>query len=55
MAWRRRGSGCLTGRAGNIEGPSTDLAADKTAFGSERSQRWFGKTWRATQTGSPPA
>ena len=41
--------------AGNIEGPSTDLVADKTAFGSERSQRWFGKTWRATQPDPPPA
>jgi sulfide:quinone oxidoreductase len=41
--------------AGNIEGPSTDLAADKTAFGSERSQRWFGTTWRATQPDQPPA
>ena len=41
--------------AGNIEGPSTDLVADKTAFGSERSQRWFGKTWLATQQDPPPA
>ena len=41
--------------AGSIEGPSTDLVADKTAFGSERSQRWFGKAWRATQPGPPPA
>ena len=27
--------------AGVLEGPSTDLAADKTAFGSDRVHRWF--------------
>jgi sulfide:quinone oxidoreductase len=41
--------------AGDLEGPSAELAADKRAFGSERVRRWFGKTWYATQEGSPPA
>lgn len=31
--------------AGGLEGPSTDLAADKTAFGSERIHRWFNRSW----------
>jgi sulfide:quinone oxidoreductase len=35
---------------GDLEGPSTDLAADKISFGSERTRRWFGKTWHATQS-----
>jgi hypothetical protein len=39
----------------DIEGPSADLVADKTAFGSERSRRWFGQTWHATQPEPPPA
>jgi hypothetical protein len=34
---------------GDMEGPSADLVADKIAFGSERSHRWFGKPWHATQ------
>jgi sulfide:quinone oxidoreductase len=34
---------------GDLEGPSAALAADKAAFGSERTRRWFGKTWHATQ------
>lgn len=34
--------------AGDLEGPSAGLAADKAAFGSERIRRWFGRTWRAT-------
>jgi sulfide:quinone oxidoreductase len=38
---------------GGLEGPSTDLAGDKAAFGSERIRRWFGRTWQATQPGSP--
>ena len=33
--------------AGDLEGPSADLVADKTAFGSERVSRWFGRDWRA--------
>jgi sulfide:quinone oxidoreductase len=35
--------------AGDLEGPSAGLAADKTAFGSERIRRWFGRPWPATQ------
>lgn len=35
--------------AGDIDGPSSDLVADKTTFGSERSRRWFGRTWHPTQ------
>ena len=38
---------------GDIDGPSADLAADKVAFGSQRTRRWFGKTWHATQPGLP--
>lgn len=38
--------------AGDLEGPSADLVADKTAFGSERAQRWFGRTWLATESGA---
>lgn len=30
---------------GGLEGPSPDLAADKTAFGRSRIQRWFGRDW----------
>ena len=30
---------------GSIEGPSTELTADKTAFGTERIRRWFGREW----------
>jgi sulfide:quinone oxidoreductase len=40
---------------GDLEGPSADLVADKTAFGPERIRRWFGRTWHATQAGSLPA
>ena len=38
---------CLSGQvpAGALEGPSPDLAADKTAFGSERIHRWFNRSW----------
>ncbi|MFC6341628.1 NAD(P)/FAD-dependent oxidoreductase, partial [Nocardioides hankookensis] len=31
--------------AGDLVGPSTDLVADKTAFGAERVSRWFGREW----------
>lgn len=31
--------------AGVLEGPSTDLVADKVAFGSERIRRWFDRSW----------
>jgi sulfide:quinone oxidoreductase len=30
---------------GALEGPSLELAADKTRFGAERIQRWFGRDW----------
>jgi sulfide:quinone oxidoreductase len=30
---------------GALEGPSVDLAADKTRFGAERIERWFGRAW----------
>jgi sulfide:quinone oxidoreductase len=40
---------------GDLDGPSADLAADKTAFGSERTRRWFGKPWHATRPAPPPA
>jgi sulfide:quinone oxidoreductase len=35
--------------SGGLEGPSPDLVADKSAFGSDRSRRWFGRAWQATQ------
>jgi sulfide:quinone oxidoreductase len=37
----------LTGEApvGDIQGPSTALAASKVEFGSSRIQRWFDRTW----------
>ena len=31
--------------AGEFEGPSLDHAADKSAFGSSRIKRWFGRDW----------
>lgn len=31
--------------SGVLEGPSTDLVADKVAFGSERIRRWFDRSW----------
>jgi sulfide:quinone oxidoreductase len=34
---------------GGLEGPSTDLAADKSDFGSERIARWFGREWTPIQ------
>ncbi len=40
---------------GDLEGPSADLAADKVSFGSQRTRRWFGKTWHATRPDPPPA
>jgi sulfide:quinone oxidoreductase len=30
---------------GALIGPSADLAADKTAFGTDRIRRWFGREW----------
>jgi sulfide:quinone oxidoreductase len=41
--------------AGDLDGPSGDLVADKAAFGSDRIRRWFGRTWQASQPGLPPA
>jgi sulfide:quinone oxidoreductase len=41
--------------AGDMEGPSAALAADKASFGAERTRRWFGKTWQATVPAPPPA
>lgn len=31
--------------SGSLQGPSRDLAADKTAFGAIRVSRWFGRLW----------
>jgi sulfide:quinone oxidoreductase len=31
--------------AGELEGPSAEIAADKDEFGSSRVQRWFDRTW----------
>ena len=31
--------------AGTLDGPSTDLVRDKTAFGSDRARRWFDTAW----------
>ena len=33
--------------AGDLEGPSAELVADKAAFGSDRVQRWFNRSWHA--------
>jgi sulfide:quinone oxidoreductase len=30
---------------GTLEGPSLEIAADKTTFGAERAARWFGRDW----------
>jgi sulfide:quinone oxidoreductase len=37
----------LSGKApvGDIEGPSVEIARDKSEFGSSRIQRWFGRAW----------
>ena len=39
----------LSGQAptGDMEGPSSEIAADKVKFGSDRIQRWFGRSWVA--------
>ena len=31
---------------GSITGPDTGLAADKLAFGADRAQKWFGRSWQ---------
>ena len=33
---------------GALEGPSTEIAADKIEFGTSRIQRWFGREWHGT-------
>jgi sulfide:quinone oxidoreductase len=35
---------------GWLEGPDAEFAADKSAFGTERIQRWFGKSWTGIDT-----
>jgi NADPH-dependent 2,4-dienoyl-CoA reductase/sulfur reductase-like enzyme len=37
----------LAGRtpSGDLEGPSSALAADKAAFGTDRIRRWFDRDW----------
>jgi sulfide:quinone oxidoreductase len=37
----------LSGKApvGDLEGPSRQIAADKTDFGTQRIERWFDRTW----------
>jgi sulfide:quinone oxidoreductase len=30
---------------GEFDGPSTAFAAEKLEFGTDRIQRWFGRTW----------
>jgi sulfide:quinone oxidoreductase len=32
---------------GGLEGPSKDLVANKSAFGTDRIRRWFGRDWNA--------
>ena len=39
---------------GSLVGPSTDLAADKTAFGADRIRRWFGRDWTPVPETSGP-
>jgi sulfide:quinone oxidoreductase len=34
-------------RSGALVGPSKELVADKSQFGSSRARRWFGRDWRA--------
>ncbi len=37
----------MSGQApvGRLFGPSREIAADKTEFGTDRVRRWFGRTW----------
>ena len=39
---------------GALEGPSLDLAADKTQFGADRIERWFGRSWTPLGPASDP-
>jgi sulfide:quinone oxidoreductase len=43
------------GRAGQLIGPSEDLAADKAEFGASRVRRWFGREWAPTEPARGPA
>ena len=36
--------------AGDLEGPSDALAADKLHFGTSRVKRWFGRDWSGAAT-----
>jgi sulfide:quinone oxidoreductase len=38
---------------GDLVGPSTDLMAEKSHFGSSRVARWFGQDWVSTGTPAP--
>ena len=38
--------------AGSLAGPSSELAHHKTAFGSDRIRRWFGRDWTPVAGGS---
>lgn len=42
----------LSGRppSGGLEGPSMEIARDKSVFGAERIRRWFGRTWTPLPT-----
>ena len=35
-------------RSATLDGPSAELAADKSEFGSSRIRRWFGREWSTT-------
>ena len=40
---------------GDLIGPSTDLMAEKSRFGTSRIRRWFGREWYALdEAGTPP-
>ena len=40
---------------GDLIGPSTDLMAEKSRFGTTRIRRWFGREWYALdEAGTPP-
>ena len=40
---------------GDLIGPSTDLMANKSDFGTSRVQRWFGREWYATDEAGTPS
>ncbi len=39
---------------GDLIGPSTDLMAEKSRFGTSRVRRWFGREWYALDEGATP-